>query len=53
MEQTKYIKEEWPDYQVYMGHPDFDNVSYYIVDDNSYMIPEWFIEKFNTEEFGL
>lgn len=36
---TKYIKVDWPDYQIYMEHPRF-NECYYLTEDDSYMIPE-------------
>lgn len=37
---TKYIKEDWPEYQAFMEHPDFRERCFYCADDNSYFIPE-------------
>lgn len=42
---TKYIKVEQPEYQFFMDHPRFDECCY-LVEDNSYMIPEDIYEKF-------
>lgn len=48
---TKYIKLDWPEYQEYMEHPYFREMSYYIADDNSYMIPEKIIEEIDSEHY--
>lgn len=42
---TKYIKVEWPEYQFFMDHPRFGECCY-LVEDNSYMIPEDIYEEF-------
>lgn len=46
----KYIKVNWPEYQEYMEHPYFREMSYYHANDNSYFIPEDLI---NQVESGL
>ena len=45
---TKYIKVSWPEYQEYMEHPYFRERSYYITEDNSYMIPEDLINEVDS-----
>lgn len=37
---TKYIKEEWPEYQEFMEHPDFYEKCFFCSEDSSYFIPE-------------
>lgn len=48
---TKYIKVEWPEYQEYMEHQNFREESFYIVNDNSYMIPENIIDEVDSKRF--
>lgn len=45
---TKYIKVDWPEYQDYMHNEEFYEVSYYIAEDNSYMIPEDLVENIDS-----
>lgn len=37
---TKYIYVEWPEYQVFMEHPRFEDDCYYCPDSSVYFIPE-------------
>lgn len=37
---TKYLKVEWPEYQMYMEHPEFYSDCFYCAGDDSYFIPE-------------
>lgn len=37
---TKYIYVEWPEYQIFMEHPGFEEDCYYCPDSNVYFIPE-------------
>lgn len=46
---TKYIKVEWPEYQTYMEHPQFRELSYYNSDNNIYFIPENLIEEVDVK----
>lgn len=50
MGETKYLKYDWPDYQIYMEHPDFYDLSYYIIEDNSYMIPEDLVKEVDSKK---
>ena len=46
--ETKYIKVDWPEYQTYMNHPYFRELSHYLPDINSYMIPEGLINDIDS-----
>lgn len=49
---TKYIKKEWPDYQIFMEHPKFREDCFYYSEDNSYFIPEYlYNEVMNSLEY--
>lgn len=37
---TKYIYVEWPEYQIFMEHPRFEDDCYYCPDSSVYFIPE-------------
>lgn len=37
---TKYIKEDWPEYQEFMEHPNFYERCFFCSEDDSYFIPE-------------
>lgn len=37
---TKYICVEWPEYQIFMEHPRFEDECYYCPDSSVYFIPE-------------
>lgn len=37
---TKYICVEWPEYQIFMEHPRFEDNCYYCPDSSVYFIPE-------------
>ena len=37
---TKYIAVEWPEYQIFMEHPQFREECYFCPDANLYFIPE-------------
>lgn len=40
MEETKYYKVNWPEYQDFMEMPRFRQQCFYCADDDSYFIPE-------------
>lgn len=49
---TKYIKENWPEYQEFMRHPDFYEKCFFCSEDNSYFISEdLYDEVMNKLEF--
>ena len=35
----KFILVEWPDYQYFMDHPDFETRCYFCADENVYFVP--------------
>lgn len=37
---TKYVCVEWPEYQIFMDHPRFEDNCYYCPDSSVYFIPE-------------
>lgn len=37
---TKYVCVEWPEYQIFMEHPRFEDDCYYCPDSSVYFIPE-------------
>lgn len=37
---TKYVYVEWPEYQIFMEHPRFEDECYYCPDSSVYFIPE-------------
>lgn len=37
---TKYICVEWPEYQIFMEHPRFEEDCYYCPDSSVYFVPE-------------
>ena len=37
---TKYVCVEWPEYQIFMEHPRFEDNCYYCPDSSVYFIPE-------------
>lgn len=37
---TKYVYVEWPEYQIFMEHPRFEDDCYYCPDSSVYFIPE-------------
>lgn len=37
---TKYVCVEWPEYQIFMEHPRFEDDCYYCLDSSVYFIPE-------------
>lgn len=37
---TKYVCVEWPEYQIFMEHPRFEDDCYYCPDSDMYFIPE-------------
>lgn len=37
---TKYVCVEWPEYQIFMEHPRFEDECYYCPDSSVYFIPE-------------
>lgn len=49
---TKYICVEWPEYQIFMEHPRFEDECYYCPDSSVYFIPEdLYNEVMNKLEF--
>lgn len=50
---TKYIKEDWPEYQAFMEHPDFRERCFYCADDDSYFIPEDLYEEIKYPPYEL
>lgn len=47
--ETKYLKVEWPEYQIYMEHPQFREESYYDSEHNIYFIPENLIDEIDRK----
>lgn len=49
IKEQPYYKYGWPDYQIYMEHPNFKEDSYYNADNNVYFIPDYIIKEIDKQ----